>query len=157
MYLCENYNIMAYDKEIVFKSILSQIEEGASLRSVLRQEGMPSSITFYSWIDNDDSKERIIQYTRACEKRAESIFEDILEIADNASGDKKYTETGEVMDAEYVARSRIRIDARKWMLGKMQPKKYSDKTILSNDEDNPINFSILNIDPLSDANDNGST
>jgi hypothetical protein len=146
---------MAYDKEIVFKSIISQIEEGASLRSVLRQEAMPNSVTFYKWIDDDE--EKIKHYARACEKRAESIFEDILEIADNASGDKKYTESGEIMDSEYVARSRIRIDARKWMLGKMQPKKYSDKTILSNDEDNPINFSILNIDPLSDANDNGST
>lgn len=146
---------MRYDKEIVFKSILSEIEEGASLRSVLRSDNMPTQKTFFDWLNNDEDK--VKQYMRACEVRADSIFEDILEIADNASGDKKYTESGEIMDAEYVARSRIRIDARKWMLGKMQPKKYSDKTILSNDEDNPINFSILNIDPLSDANDNSST
>lgn len=146
---------MRYDKEIVFKSILSEIEEGASLRSVLRRDNMPTQKTFFDWLNNDEDK--VKQYMRACEVRADSIFEDILEIADNASGDKKYTESGEIMDAEYVARSRIRIDARKWMLGKMQPKKYSDKTILSNDEDNPINFSILNIDPLSDANDNSST
>lgn len=118
---------MAYDKEATFKSILSEIEEGASLRSVLKKEGMPDSTTFYNWIDSDDTKQKSIQYVRACEKRAESIFEDILEIADESSGDKKYTESGEVIDSEYVARSRIKIDARKWMLGKMQPKKYGEK------------------------------
>ncbi len=118
---------MAYDKDKTFKSILSEIEEGASLRSVLRKDGMPDSTTFYNWIDSDESKQKAIQYARACEKRAESIFEDILEIADESSGDKKYTESGEVIDSEYVARSRIKIDARKWMLGKMQPKKYGDK------------------------------
>ena len=116
---------MAYDKEIVFKSILSEIEEGASLRSILRREDMPSRYTFFEWLHKDEDKTN--QYAHACEVRAEAIFEDILEIADETSGDKKYTESGEVIDSEYVARSRIKIDARKWMLGKMQPKKYGDK------------------------------
>lgn len=116
---------MAYDKEKTFKSILSEIEEGASLRSVLRREDMPSRYTFFEWLHNDEDKTN--QYARACELRAESIFEDILEIADESSGDKKYTDTGEVIDSEFVARSKVKIDARKWMLGKMQPKKYGEK------------------------------
>jgi hypothetical protein len=116
---------MAYDKEKVFNSILSEIEEGASLRSVLRREDMPSRYTFFEWLHNNEVKTN--QYARACELRAEAIFEDILEIADETSGDKKYTDAGEVIDSEYVARSRVKIDARKWMLGKMQPKKYGDK------------------------------
>lgn len=116
---------MAYDKDIVFPLILSEIEEGASLRSILRREEMPNKQTFFNWIYED--KEKVDQYARACELRSESIFEDILEIADETSGDKQYTESGEVIDSEYVARSRIKIDARKWMLGKMNPKKYGDK------------------------------
>lgn len=116
---------MAYDKEIVFKRILSEIEEGASLRSVLRREGMPNQNTFFEWLYNDEDKTK--QYARACEMRADAIFEDILLIADETAGDKKFTEQGEVIDSEYVARSRIKIDARKWMLGKMQPKKYGEK------------------------------
>ena len=31
------------------------------------------------------------------------------------------------LDSEFAARSRIRIDARKWMLSKLQPEKYGDK------------------------------
>lgn len=117
---------MAYDKKTIFPLILSEIEEGASLRSVLRREDMPGTTVFFEWLHNDEEKAK--QYARATEKRAEVIFEEILQIADETSGDKKYTDNGEVMDSEYVARSRIKIDARKWMLGKMNPKKYGDKT-----------------------------
>ena len=116
---------MAYDKDKIFSLILLEIEEGASLRSILRRDDMPSRYTFFEWLHNDEEKTN--QYARACEVRAEQIFEDILEIADETQGDKKFTESGEIIDSEYVARSRIKIDARKWMLGKMHPKKYGDK------------------------------
>ena len=110
--------------EEIFTDILEFIKLGNSLTSALKREGMPSDNTFDKWC-LDETK--MTQYTQAREKRAEVIFEEILTIADDASGDKKYTETGETIDSEFVARSRIRIDARKWMLGKMQPKKYGDK------------------------------
>ena len=116
---------MAYDKDKIFPLILLEIEEGASLRSILRREDMPGRTVFFEWLN--DSEDKANQYARACEVRADAIFEDILEIADETSRDKKYTESGEVIDSEYVARSRIKIDARKWMLGKMNPKKYGDK------------------------------
>ena len=118
---------MAYTTEeidIIFTDILEFIKLGNSLTSALKRDGMPCDNTFDKWC-LDETK--MTQYAQAREKRAEVIFEEILTIADDASGDKKYTETGETMDAEYVARSRIKIDARKWMLGKMQPKKYGDK------------------------------
>lgn len=116
---------MAYDIEITFKKILLSIEEGNSLRATLRMEGMPASITFYEWIDND--KEKAIHYARACEKRADAIFEDIIDIADNTDNDTIYTDKGEIPNSEWIARSRLKVDARKWMLSKMNPKKYGDK------------------------------
>ena len=130
---------MAYSKEnidSIFNEIIFDIENGCSLRASLLKDNRPDSTTFYKWIDNEEEKST--QYVRACEERANFIFEDILNIADDCSGDKKVTEHGETIDAEFVARSRIKIDARKWMLSKMQPKKYGDKTILSGDKDNPI-------------------
>ena len=33
----------------------------------------------------------------------------------------------DVLDAEHVQRSRLRIDTRKWMAGKLAPKKYGEK------------------------------
>lgn len=116
---------MAYDKDIFFPMILSEIEEGNSLRSVLSKKDMPSRYTFFEWLKDDDGKAN--QYARACEVRAEGIFEDILEIADNSSNDTIYTDKGEIPNSEWIARSRLKVDARKWMLGKMNPKKYGEK------------------------------
>ncbi len=128
---------MAYSeekKEDVFNFILKQIEyNGKSLRSVLKMDGMPSSQTFYVWLENDASKSK--QYARACEKRADALFEEILDIADESKMDKKTLDDGkEVVDNEVVQRSRLRIDARKWMLSKMNPKKYSDKIQVDNND-----------------------
>lgn len=121
---------MAYDIENTFKQILLSIEEGNSLRATLKREGMPTSTTFYEWIDNDEQK--ALHYARACEKRADTIFEEILEIADDASNDFSLADIGdgiqvEKFNSEHVQRSRLRVDSRKWMLGKMNPKKYGDK------------------------------
>lgn len=52
-------------------------------------------------------------YGRAKEESANAHAEDILDIADNAAGD--------------VKRDRLRIDARKWILAKLSPKKYGDR------------------------------
>lgn len=121
---------MAYDIENTFKQILLSIEEGYSLRATLKREGMPTSTTFYEWIDND--KEKALHYARACEKRADAIFEEILDIADDSSNDFALADIGDGMqvekfNSEHVQRSRLRVDARKWMLSKMNPKKYADK------------------------------
>lgn len=116
---------MAYDKNKIFPLILLEIEEGASLRSILRREDMPNQNTFFEWLHNDEEKSK--QYARATEKRADVIFEEILEIADETSRDTIYTDKGETPNSEWMQRSRLRVDARKWMLGKMNPKKYGDK------------------------------
>ena len=121
---------MAYSKKEIedrFKDVINFISlEGMSLRSALSQDFMPSNETFYKWLDSDEVKSK--QYARACEKRADAIFEEILNIADESHSDKKTMPDGrEVVDSEVVQRSRLRVDARKWMLSKMNPKKYGDK------------------------------
>jgi len=121
---------MAYDKDKIFPLILLEIEEGASLRSILRREDMPGRTVFFEWLNEDEEKAN--QYARATEQRAESIFEEILDIADDSSNDFALADIGdgiqvEKFNSEHVQRSRLRVDARKWMLGKMQPKKYGDK------------------------------
>ena len=114
---------MAYSEE-KFNDIITFIEDGLSLRKAAIKVGI-STRSFYNWIEKDVELQQ--QYARATISRADSIFEEILDIADDSSGDKKYTENGEVMDSEYVQRSRLRVDARKWAVSKMNPKKYGDK------------------------------
>ena len=42
-----------------------------------------------------------------------------------------------VVDHDHIARSRLRVDARKWLLSKMLPKVYGDKVALGGDADAP--------------------
>ena len=113
-------------KEKIFEHIFDEMSKGRSLRSVLKDEGMIPPKTFYEWIDSDSEKSK--QYARACEIRADAIFDEIIEISDNSSGDAKINENGqEVLNNEFVARSRLRVDARKWIASKLAPKKYGEK------------------------------
>lgn len=129
---------MAYseeDKEKIFEEVLEYIEEGKSLRSILRNSDMPSSRTFFKWLDED--KDKVKRYARATEIRAENIFEDMLEIADDGTNDYMTITKGDISynveDKEVTNRSRLRLDTRKWMLSKLQPKKYGDKLDLTTD------------------------
>lgn len=121
---------MAYsEKEVteVFNTICDELEKGFSLRSILRRENMPSSRTFFKWIDEDADK--VKQYERSVELRSELLFDEIIEIADKQGEDVGEDEQGnKVINHNIVQRNRLQIDARKWALSKMLPKKFGDKT-----------------------------
>ena len=63
------------------------------------------------------------------------MVEEGMEIADDSSDDIKINkQTGEeYLNTEFVQRSRLRFDARKWAASKLDPKKYGDKLDLTND------------------------
>jgi len=101
--------------------------EGESLRSICRDDAMPALSTVFRWLVGD--REFQEQYARAMDARAMLLAEEILEISDDSSGDAVTDpETGAIrMDAEFVARSRLRVDSRKWLAARMSPRKYGDK------------------------------
>src|SRR5258708_5808187 len=58
---------------------------------------------------------------------ADKLFREIIEIADDASGDYVTTSDGKpIVDHENIQRSRLRVDARKWAAARLAPKKYGD-------------------------------
>jgi hypothetical protein len=68
------------------------------------------------------------RYTRAREAQAHKLFREIIEIADDASGDYVTTRDGKnIVDHENIQRSRLRVDARKWAAARLAPKKYGDR------------------------------
>lgn len=120
---------MAYsdnERDIIFENVLTQIsEQGLALRNILMQEGMPSSQTFYKWLEDNNKSKR---YARATEIRAEKLFDEIIDIADESHNDTYTDKDGkEYTNHEVINRSRLKIDARKWVLSKLNPKKYGDK------------------------------
>mgnify|MGYP001044444487 CR=1 FL=1 len=132
---------MAYSdkqKKGIVDFVCNEIAEGKSLRSVLaNNDNMPARNTFLEWIENDKNKAN--QYARAMQLRQESIFEDILNIADNQEEDVLINEDGiSVTNHNVIQRARLRVDSRKWMLGKMNPKKYGDKLETENNHSGEI-------------------
>lgn len=113
--------------------ILKRIAEGESLRQVCATDGFPIASTFLAWVALDEELQAA--YAVAMEQRADHHFEEIFDIADDASNDwmERKGDKGEgwELNGEHVQRSKLRIDARKWALARMNPKKYGDKVDLN--------------------------
>ena len=146
---------MNYSEEEIeqkFKIIIDEIESGTPLYKALKKHG-PQTSTWYRWVDS--SPEKAQEYARACQVRANKIFEDILIISDATADDIIIDpDTGQqIVNHNVIARDKLRTDNRKWMLSKMFPKKYGDKLELYGDPENPINSKVTveiiksNVDP----------
>jgi hypothetical protein len=106
-------------------AICAQMAEGRSLVSILDSDEMPGYSTVMRWLD--DYPEFRDKYARAAEQRAERMAEEMLQISDDGKRDFSAGEGGDQFNGEHVQRARLRVDTRKWLLSKMQPKKYGDK------------------------------
>ena len=83
----------------------------------------PSSV--FKWLT--EHKAFTEQYARAREAQADYLADEMLEIADDSSQDTLMTDKGPIPNTEWINRSKLRVDARKWIASKLKPKKYGDK------------------------------
>lgn len=110
----------------IAETICERLSLGESLRSICRDEAMPGQTTVFRWLSDDETFRK--QYTHAREVQADSWADDIIEIADDGLNDTyKDAEGIERTNADVIARSRLRVDTRKWLMARMAPKKYGDK------------------------------
>jgi len=130
------------EKQDIITEICEKVAEGDSVRKVLRENKLICRTTFYEIIDENEDLAN--QYIRACALREELIFDDILNISDKQDKDVYLDkDKNDVVDHNVIARSRLMVDSRKWMLGKMNPKKYGDISKLQvegGDPNKPIIF-----------------
>lgn len=98
-----------------------------SLRTICLDEKMPSVATVLKWL-REDKNGFLAQYARAKEEQADFMADEIIGIADHTAEDHTPF-TG----ANVVQRDKLRIEARKWLSGKLKPKKYGDKLDLTSD------------------------
>ena len=114
--------------EALAAEICRRLAEGETLRSVCRDKAMPDKATILRWLADKKKADFREQYVYAREMQADALFDEALEIADDATGDMTTDKDGKkVVDHENIQRSRLRVDTRKWAAGKMAPKKYGDK------------------------------
>jgi hypothetical protein len=86
---------------------------------------MPAKLTINVW--RHKYPKFAIQYARAKQEQAELLAEQMLDISDDAGNDFTYDEKGKkVADHEHSARTRMRLDTRKWLASKLVPRLYGD-------------------------------
>ena len=111
--------------------ICAELAAGRSLREICaRDPGMPAESTVRLWAV-DDVDGFAARYARAREVQADCYADEINAIADQLPETIQTvrpdgtTETRR--DPAYVAWQKNRIDARKWLAGKLRPKQWGDR------------------------------
>jgi hypothetical protein len=120
---------MVHFSETVADLICGRMAEGETLRQVCRDPAMPSRSTVYRWLSKNPRFRD--QYARARELLVEAWADEIIDIADDGTTDyvTKVGRNGheyEAVDQEHIQRSRLRVDARRWLLSKLNPGQYGD-------------------------------
>jgi hypothetical protein len=92
---------------------------------------MPSIRTVNQWVQEDREGFKA-RYRDAREIGCYTIADQVLDIADDGRNDRtlrrgKDGTTEIVTDQANVKRSRLRCDARRWLLSKMLPKRFGDR------------------------------
>lgn len=123
---------LEYTDEIA-EEILSLVSRGETLKGACRQLDLCET-TVRRWIVNDRGANPSadppvagigLRYARARELQAEAWADDIVEIADSA-----------IVDS---AVPKLRIDTRKWLMGKNHMRRFGDKTTVQHEGgDRPI-------------------
>ena len=120
-----------YTEEIA-DEICERLANGESLRTICDEEPFPHRNTVRRWLIQFPAFRA--QYALARVEQADSIFDEILDIADDSRNDwmavRGKDDVGYQLNSDHVRRAQVRIDARKWMAGKLAPKKYGDKTLV---------------------------
>jgi hypothetical protein len=114
--------------QALFDRICERMAEGESLRAICKAKDMPAKRSVLRWVAGDETLAK--QYSEAQTMRAECYFDEIIAIADSKSDPQK---------------TRVQIDARKWVLARMNPKKYGDKFTqeLTGSEGGPLVIEIV--------------
>lgn len=88
----------------------------------------PTTSSIYLWLRKHS--EFSDKYYQAKKDQVNVLVDEILEISDNSARDDKVNSHGDTScDSEWVARSRLRIDTRKWLAAKLVPRLYGDNVL----------------------------
>lgn len=83
----------------------------------------PCQDTLFTWLKKHPEFSE--QYAQAKRCQIEVFIDEILDIADDSSQDEVINAQGSIVcNSEFIARSRLRIDTRKWLAAKLVPRIY---------------------------------
>ena len=111
--------------------ILGELKCGRTLTDICRDPDMPHVRSVQNWLA-EDRNGFAARYKKAREIGCDIMADDIVDIADDRSGDwivmtNKEGAPEAILDPERVSRTRVRIVARRWRLSKMLPRTYGER------------------------------
>lgn len=124
-----------YTDELAEKICLAIATHGNGLKTICKDNPeFPCARTIFRW--RFQNAKFCHLYNKAKLYQAEILADEIVDIADEISHDVVYTKDGTPQcNTEYVNRSRLRIDARKWKASKLEPQRYGDRQEISSNPD----------------------
>lgn len=149
--------------EDIAAQVCGLLAQGYSLRKIEKIEGMPTMSAVMKWLlegeaykaagqDEHPKSVFVEQYARARTVQADALFDETLDIADDNDADWYKDEDGQIKyNLDHINRMRLRVDTRKWMVGKLAPKKYGEKLQTENTNENVnVNVDADKADNLTD-------
>jgi hypothetical protein len=103
---------------------------------ICREEAMPNVVTVYRWLNKYPEFSNL--YAKAKDAAADTLAEEIQDIADSIPMETTDKEGNTKFDPAYINWMRLRVDARKWVAAKLKPRKYGDRLTHAGDAENPI-------------------
>jgi hypothetical protein len=135
------------------KIICDKIANGMSFKQFDADPDMPRGSTIIDWYFDNAGGEFGEWYEKAQRTRLFAMAHETLDISDASQGDVTCDEYGNPRcDHEYVARSRLRVDTRKWLAAKLLHNMFGDRVEVDNKGNSCtpiINIGIKNKDDKS--------
>lgn len=130
----------------VAEKICERLAGGESLNAICTGSGYPPSTTVRQWVV-DDRHGFAARYARARDIGLDFLADEIIEIANTpeigerveiteADGDNP--EKKKITQADMIEHRRLKVEARKWYLSKLAPKRYGDKTHVEIEDVTPL-------------------
>lgn len=130
--------------------ICARIATGESLNKILKDNGMPDTVTVYRWLAIHEDFRHM--YTLAREDQGETHADLIVDLADEDPVQVVDDKGVARVDSAWVNWQRNRIDARKWVASKLKPRKYGDK--IGVDHSGGFNLTVSTGIPDNEQSDN---
>ncbi|WP_449261990.1 terminase small subunit-like protein [Escherichia coli] len=114
--------------------ICELVADGQSINKISKMPGMPNRSTILKWFR--DVPEFSTMYARAKEIGFEVLADEIIDLADAEVN----------TDKDQLRRHQLMIDTRKWLLAKLQPRKYGERVtqeIVGNKEEAPVQIEVM--------------
>lgn len=129
-----------YTEEIA-SEICDRLAEGESLRRICMSDHMPVRSVVNDWTNGKSGVPDTFpaRYAQARAKQAEYYFDQVLDLADDCARN----------DLDVNA-TKLQVDSRKWVLGRLDSKKYGEKSqiLLGGTDGGPVKTETkISLDP----------